>query len=112
MTLPKLFPALAIVVFGSLSAGCRQSLERSERTADIEMKVDSYVQPYLEMKAFSGSILIARGGEILLAKGYGLANYELDVPNTPRTKFHLASISKTFTSAAMMIFWHCIPSAT
>ncbi|OGD39991.1 MAG: hypothetical protein A2V45_09955, partial [Candidatus Aminicenantes bacterium RBG_19FT_COMBO_58_17] len=103
MTLQKLFAALIIVVFASPIAGCRPSPERSERTADIEMKVDAYVQPYLEMKAFSGSILIARGGEILLAKGYGLANYELDVPNTPRTKFHLASISKTFTSAAVMI---------
>lgn len=92
-----------MVVLVSLIAGCRQSPERSERAADIERKVDACVQPYLEMKAFSGSILIARGGEILLAKGYGLANYELDVPNTPRTKFHLASISKTFTSAAVMI---------
>lgn len=99
----KLTPAWAIVFLVSLIAGCRQSPERSERAADIEMKVDAYVQPYLGMKAFSGSILIARGGEILLAKGYGSANYELDVPNTPQTKFHLASISKTFTSAAVMI---------
>jgi CubicO group peptidase (beta-lactamase class C family) len=103
MTSQRFLPAFFIVVFSSLIAGCRPSPERSKRTADIEIKVDSYVQPYLEMKAFSGSILIARGGEILLAKGYGLANYELDVPNTPQTKFHLASISKTFTSAAVMI---------
>lgn len=103
MSLQKLFAALSIIIFGSLIAGCRLSTEHYKRTADIEKRVDVYVQPYLEMKAFSGSILIARGDEILLAKGYGMANCELDVPNTPRTKFHLASISKTFTSAAVMI---------
>jgi CubicO group peptidase (beta-lactamase class C family) len=69
----------------------------------LEAKVDAYVKPYLEMKAFSGTILIARKGKIVLEKGYGMANYELNVPNTVQTKFHLASISKTFTAAAIMM---------
>jgi len=99
----KLSPTWAIVIIASLVAGCRPSPERYGNTADVEKKVDANVQPYHEMKAFSGSILIARGSEVLLAKGYGLANYELGVPNSPRTIFHLASISKTFTSAAVLI---------
>ena len=40
---------------------------------------------------------------MLLSKGYGMANFELNVPNTPQTKFHLGSVSKTFTAAAIMI---------
>jgi CubicO group peptidase (beta-lactamase class C family) len=70
---------------------------------DIEAKVDAYVKPYLQMKAFSGSILIARKGRIVFSKGYGMANYELNVLNTPQTRFHIASISKPFTGTAIMI---------
>ena len=32
-----------------------------------------------------------------------MGNYELDAPNTPQTKFHLASISKSLTAAAILI---------
>lgn len=76
---------------------------RWEKRKSIEAEVDAYVKPYLEMGGFSGSILIARGGKVLLKKGYGMANYELGVPNTPQTKFHIASVSKPFTAAAIML---------
>ena len=36
-------------------------------------------------------------------KGYGLANRELDVANTPDTKFQLASVSKQFTALCILI---------
>ena len=49
---------------------------------------------------FSGSILIARDGKVLFSRGYGMANLELDVPNTPETKFRLGSITKQFTAMA------------
>ncbi len=69
----------------------------------LEAKVDAYLKPYLDMQVFSGSVLIARHGKILLSKGYGMANYELEVANTPKTRFHLASISKTFTAASVLL---------
>lgn len=76
---------------------------QATRNDKIGAKVDAYLQPYLKMKAFSGAILIARKGKVLLSRGYGMANYEFDVPNTPQTKFHIASVSKIFTAAAIMI---------
>jgi CubicO group peptidase (beta-lactamase class C family) len=69
---------------------------------NIESKVDEYVNAYMKMGRFSGSILIAQNGKVLVSKGYGMANYEHDVPNTPQTKFRLGSISKQFTSMAIM----------
>lgn len=75
----------------------------TEKIGDLEAKVDALIKPYMKVGCFSGCILIARGGNVLLNKGYGMANYELSVPNTPQTKFHIASISKTFTAAAIMI---------
>lgn len=69
---------------------------------EIEPKVDEYINAYMKMNRFSGSILIAQQGKILVSKGYGMANYEHDVPNTPQTKFRLGSITKQFTSMAIM----------
>src|SRR5262249_31698818 len=48
-------------------------------------------------------ILVARDGKILFSQGYGMANLEHDVPNTPHTKFRLGSITKQFTAMAVMI---------
>jgi len=42
-------------------------------------------------------------GQILLAKGYGLANVELDVPVKPQTLFQSGSVGKQFVSAAVMM---------
>lgn len=68
----------------------------------LEEKVDEYINPHIQMERFSGSILIAQKGEILLSKGYGMANYEHNVPNTPHTKFRMGSLTKQFTAMAIM----------
>jgi len=69
---------------------------------NIESKADEYLRAYVELNRFSGSVLLARKGEILLKKSYGMANYEHDVPNTPQTKFRIASLTKQFTAMAIM----------
>ncbi len=71
--------------------------------ADLAAKLDAYVQPYVAGNNFSGAILISAKGKILFEKAYGMANYELAVPNSPQTRFHIASISKSFTAAAILL---------
>lgn len=66
-------------------------------------KIDSIFDVYTKKNMFSGSVSIARKGTILLSKGYGMANYGFDIPNTGQTKFKLASVSKQFTAMAIMI---------
>src|SRR5262245_10990103 len=96
----QLFALLIVMIFG---AGQTSTQTRASKPPGLEAKVDAYVEPFLDIKGFSGSILIASKGQVLLRKSYGMANYELEAPNTPQTKFHIASISKTFTAAAIMI---------
>lgn len=69
---------------------------------DIKLKVDECIDAYTKTGGFSGSVFIARGGKILLSKGYEMANYEYDLPNTPQTKFLLGSVTKQFTAMAIM----------
>jgi len=68
-----------------------------------EQKVDEYINAQIKLGRFSGSVLIAKDGEILISKGYGMANHELDVSNTPQTKFRIGSVTKQFTSMLIMI---------
>jgi CubicO group peptidase (beta-lactamase class C family) len=64
---------------------------------------DTVVQPFVENGRFMGSVLVARGDEVVFSKGYGYANLEWDVPNDPATKFRLGSITKQFTSALILL---------
>ncbi len=68
----------------------------------IAEEIEAYLQAYLETGYFMGSVLVGCAGEVLLSKGYGMANLEHSIPNTPQTKFRLASITKQFTAAAIL----------
>jgi CubicO group peptidase (beta-lactamase class C family) len=50
---------------------------------------------------FSGTVLVADKGKVLLYKGYGLADRQRQIPNTTATLFPFASIGKGFTAAAI-----------
>jgi D-alanyl-D-alanine carboxypeptidase len=69
---------------------------------DLATKMDEYLQAYTKLNRFMGAALVARGGKIVLDKGYGYANLELKAPNTPDNKFRLGSITKQFTATAVM----------
>jgi CubicO group peptidase (beta-lactamase class C family) len=91
--------ALCLFVFQSASA--QKAAAPSAR--QIAAKVDEYMKSAVEVERFSGSILVARDGKVIVSKSYGMANVELDVPNKPNTVFRLASITKQFTASAIMM---------
>jgi CubicO group peptidase (beta-lactamase class C family) len=65
-------------------------------------KIDQLVKIYNENGSFSGAILVSEHGKVIYSKGIGLANMEWDIPNSPDTKFRLGSVTKQFTSAAIL----------
>ena len=71
-------------------------------SATLEKKVDELLQAHVTVNRFSGSVLLATGGKPLVAKGYGYANLEWQIPNTAATKFRIGSITKQFTSMVIM----------
>src|ERR1017187_1071351 len=66
-------------------------------------RMEQVIQSYTTNRQFMGSVLVAKGTEVLLSKGYGSANVEWDVPNSPATKFRLGSITKQFTAASILL---------
>ena len=66
-------------------------------------RMDQVVQSYVSNKTFMGSVLVARGDQVLLSKGYGSANLEWNIPNSPATRFRLGSLTKQFTAASILL---------
>ena len=50
-------------------------------------RMDQVVQSYVSNGTFAGSVLVARGSDVIVSKGYGLANVEWNVPSSPSARF-------------------------
>lgn len=67
-------------------------------------EVDDYVKAEMQRRHIPGtSIAVLRDGKIIKARGYGLANVELNVPATPETVYKIGSVSKQLIATGIMI---------
>jgi CubicO group peptidase (beta-lactamase class C family) len=96
---PRAFLFTVLLAVVAINAA---ALSSGTSASGLQAQVDTYVEPYVNGNNFSGVVLIARNGKLLVNKAYGLANRELAVANTPDTRFHIASVSKPFTAAAIL----------
>lgn len=70
---------------------------------NVSTHLAKYMQAQVEVNNFSGTVLVTQNGSVLLKKAYGLADYEWNIKNTVDTKFQLASVTKQFTAAAILL---------
>jgi CubicO group peptidase (beta-lactamase class C family) len=84
---------LTVVLLGAAGASFAQETAR----------MDAVVQSFVSNGTFSGAVLVARDGNVVFAKGYGLADAGRHLPNTAATRFRVASITKQFTAAAILL---------
>jgi CubicO group peptidase (beta-lactamase class C family) len=61
-------------------------------------KVDALFARWNRPDSPGAAVAVVKGGAILHIQGYGMADLEHDAPITPRTVFHVASVSKQFTA--------------
>jgi CubicO group peptidase (beta-lactamase class C family) len=64
--------------------------------------MDRAMAEFARLDLFSGTVLVARGGDVVYAKAFGEANKDHRVANILETKFNIGSIGKTFTGVAIM----------
>lgn len=79
------------------------ALAQATDSTDLATGIETYLQPYIATGNFNGSVLLAREGSILFSRGYGEANFRTQTPNLPETAYYLASTSRIFTSAAILL---------
>src|SRR6266567_3816705 len=92
----KLIFALAV-----LTAGFNSPIRAQDA---IATKVDDYVKAEMQRQHIPGlSLAVIKDGQIILAKGYGFANVEHQVPVKPETIFQSGSMGKQFTATAVMM---------
>ncbi len=61
------------------------------------------MQPYVDARTFMGSVLVAKKGKTIFSNSYGMADLEWSIPNSPTTRFNIASMTKQFTAAAILL---------
>jgi CubicO group peptidase (beta-lactamase class C family) len=65
-------------------------------------KADRYMHAQAHVNGFTGSVLVAKDGNILLSKEYRSRALESRVPDTTETRFRVGSIAKQFTDLAIL----------
>src|SRR5258708_4790820 len=72
-------------------------------TAITAQLIDARVKEYVDAELFSGVVLVSNRDGIVYEKAFGLADRAFGVPNTLDTRFHIASVSKPITAAAILL---------
>jgi CubicO group peptidase (beta-lactamase class C family) len=102
ITMPAWIVAVTVVAFCFLSPrDTRAEAEVAPPLASTERAVDQLFAQWVGSGSPGASIAVMQNGKIIYSQGYGAANLEHGVPNTPKTVFHLASVSKQFTAFAV-----------
>ena len=78
------------------------SSQPSNFSSDVSEKLNSFMNECSEMDLFSGTILVAKNGNIVFEKSYGYADKEKNVLNNNLTKYNIGSIGKEFTAIMIL----------
>jgi len=65
-------------------------------------QIDQVMDKFTKLDLFSGTVLVAKDGNVLYSKAFGEADKDFHVKNTLNTKFNIGSIGKTFTGTSIM----------
>jgi CubicO group peptidase (beta-lactamase class C family) len=68
-----------------------------------KQRLDEVAGSFTKDDAFMGAVLVAKGSDILLDKGYGKAVLEWNIPDSPGVKFRIGSMTKQFTAALVLL---------
>jgi CubicO group peptidase (beta-lactamase class C family) len=84
-------------------AGMSQSLPSQSLPDSIKTKVDRIFSRWDSAGAPGCVVGIVRNDSLIYARGYGLANVEDNVPNTPQSVYYICSLAKQFTGYAIVL---------
>ncbi|MGQ8336790.1 serine hydrolase [Sunxiuqinia sp. A32] len=89
----KVLHLLLVIYF---SIGCFQT--NAQQNEIINRPIEEIIKPFGESSLFSGTLLVAKNGEVIFKKAYGSEDLENDKQNSIHTKFILGPTTQIFTS--------------
>jgi CubicO group peptidase (beta-lactamase class C family) len=92
-----------LVWFLALIISCTIDLSAQTIPDSTLKKIDDIFKKWDNTYSPGCTVGIVRNDSLIFSKGYGMANLEYAIPNTPATVFHMASISKQFTAFAIVL---------
>jgi CubicO group peptidase (beta-lactamase class C family) len=99
------FAANSLLALAVLATGLRATQDAAGETlvrGALAEKIDRYLSRCVPF-GFSGSALVAAGDEVILCKGYGIADSQTGAACSPSTIFDLGSLTKQFTATAVLV---------
>ena len=97
----RLAPVLAVICSTSAASGTFAVTRKADGSTDAARRVDEYLTRLIPY-GFSGAVLVAHDGKIVLKKGYGLANRAARRPYNADMVSCIGSVTKQFTGAAIV----------
>lgn len=96
------YPMKRLLVFGMLFlfAGVPSVVLAQQ---DCTNRLDEIFARWSKPGSPGAAVAVMQHGKLIIEKGYGLANLEYDIPVTPETVYHVASVSKQFTAMALVL---------
>lgn len=70
---------------------------------DPTPRMQQIIANYTSDKSFMGTVLVVKDGHTLIDQGYGSADLEWNIPNSPSTRLRLGSLTKQFTAASILL---------
>jgi CubicO group peptidase (beta-lactamase class C family) len=68
-----------------------------------QIQIDQLFTAWNNLQTPGAAVAVAKNGKIIFEKGYGSADLEHNIPITPKTIFHIASVSKQFTAFSILL---------
>jgi len=100
--MPRRLFTVSILALASFAHSQTQT-QPSALASDPVARMQQVVQSFVDNKTFMGAVLVEKDGKLLINQGYGSADLEWKIPNSPTTKFRLGSLTKQFTSASILL---------
>src|SRR5215208_3793691 len=95
--------ALISFVFGLAATGIMAQQNTPQTTDETAKKVDAYLSQWDKNDMPGVAVGVVKDGKLVYKRGLGMANLDYDVPNTTTTLFNVASVSKAFTAASVVL---------
>ena len=99
----KCLPISIAILAAATSSRCVAGPQTQASAVDVTARVNQVFSRWDRHDSPGCAVGVYKGGQIVYKHGYGMANLTDDIPITPITVFHVASMSKQFTSAAIVL---------